>query len=109
MKHEKSLWGLSSFLLSAILLITPCTSQAEGNAAFQAGKRITGIVVDAGEEPLAGVNVVEKGTLNGTVTDADGNFSLSVAEDAIVQVSFVGYISQEISVLPAWGGGANPL
>nr|MDR1456323.1 carboxypeptidase-like regulatory domain-containing protein [Tannerella sp.] len=51
---------------------------------------------------------VEKGTLNGTVTDADWNFSLSVAEDAIVQVSFVGYISQEISVLPAWGGGQIP-
>jgi len=47
---------------------------------------------------MPGVNVVEKGTGNGTVTDADGKFTLSVSSaDAILQFSFVGFKSQEIS------------
>ncbi|MDR2120147.1 MAG: carboxypeptidase-like regulatory domain-containing protein [Tannerella sp.] len=71
-----------------------------------AQKRISGTVVDGvNDEPIIGVNVVEKGTINGTVTDVDGNFSLSVAENATLQVSYVGYITQEIRVLSAMGGG----
>jgi hypothetical protein len=69
-----------------------------------AQKRISGTVVDVNDEPIIGVNVVEKGTANGTVTDTDGNFSLSVKENATLQVSYVGYITQEISVLSVGGG-----
>src|SRR6218665_688479 len=59
---------------------------------------ITGKVVDETGAPMPGVNVVEKGTGNGTVTDADGKFTLSVSSaDAILQFSFVGFKSQEIS------------
>ena len=47
---------------------------------------------------LPGVNVLEKGTTNGSVTDADGNFSIGVGADAVLVFSFVGYKSQEISV-----------
>jgi hypothetical protein len=63
------------------------------------------MVVDVNDEPIIGVNVVEKGTTNGTVTDVDGNFSLSVKENATLQVSYIGYIMQEISVLSVVGGG----
>jgi hypothetical protein len=73
--------------------------------AVLAQKRISGTVIDVNNEPVIGVNVVEKGTTNGIVTDMDGNFSLSVRESATLQVSYVGYITQEISVLTAWGGG----
>jgi hypothetical protein len=76
--------------------------------AVHAQKGVTGRVIDAGDEPVVGANVVEKGTTNGTVTDVDGNFSLSVRENATLQVSYVGYITQEISVLTAWGGGQFP-
>jgi hypothetical protein len=65
----------------------------------------SGTVIDVNDEPIAGVNVVEKGTANGTVTDVDGNFSLSVAENAMLLVSYVGYIPQEISTLSEVGEG----
>ncbi|MDR1675276.1 MAG: TonB-dependent receptor plug domain-containing protein, partial [Tannerella sp.] len=76
----------------------------------QQGKRITGTVVDQTGEPVIGANVLEKGVAtNGTVTDVDGNFSLDVAENAVLQVSFIGYITQEISVLSAREGGESLL
>ncbi|MDR1602896.1 MAG: TonB-dependent receptor [Tannerella sp.] len=60
--------------------------------------RLTGTVVDEKGESVIGANVVEKGAANGTVTDVDGNFSLNVADNAVLQVSFIGYITQEIPV-----------
>jgi TonB-linked SusC/RagA family outer membrane protein len=66
--------------------------------AQQAKKQITGTVVDETGSTVIGANVVEKGTTNGIVTDADGSFSLNVANSAVLQVSFIGYITQEIAV-----------
>ena len=63
----------------------------------QASKKITGTVVDA-QGPVIGASVVEKGTTNGTVTDFDGNFSLSVKPGATIVISFIGYETQEIKV-----------
>ncbi|PZX11863.1 TonB-linked SusC/RagA family outer membrane protein [Breznakibacter xylanolyticus] len=64
-----------------------------------AQKRISGVVVDTQKDPLPGVSVVEKGTLNGIVTDIDGKFTLSVAGDnSVVVFSFVGMKNQEIAV-----------
>ena len=54
-------------------------------------KNVTGNVMSPEGETLPGVNVIEKGTNNGTVTDIDGNYSLNVGEDAILLFSFVGY------------------
>lgn len=71
-------------------------------------KWITGTVIDAAGEPVIGANVIEKGNAsNGTVTDADGNFSLMVADNAVLQISFIGYITQEISVSPALREGGK--
>jgi hypothetical protein len=70
---------------------------------LQQAKRVTGTVKDVSGEASAGANVIEKGTTNGIVTDADGNFSLNVADNAVLQISFVGYITQEIK--PLLGGG----
>ncbi|MDR0575748.1 MAG: TonB-dependent receptor [Tannerella sp.] len=64
----------------------------------QTGKRLAGTVVDTSGETVVGANVIEKGTLNGVATDMDGNFSLIVAENAVLQVSYIGYITQEVSV-----------
>ncbi|MDR1523848.1 MAG: TonB-dependent receptor [Tannerella sp.] len=73
-------------------------------------KVITGTVTDAGGEPITGANVIEKGaSTNGTVTNAEGNFSLDVADNAVLQVSYIGYITQEISVLSANRGGGKYL
>lgn len=66
----------------------------------QAQTTITGTVNEsAGSSPLPGVNVLEKGTSNGTITDFDGNFSLEVSDpDATLVMSFVGYQTQELAL-----------
>lgn len=61
--------------------------------------QVTGTVLDSESRPLPGASVIEKGTSNGTTTDADGRFSLSVSEDnAVLVFSFIGYTSQEVAV-----------
>ena len=73
-------------------------SAAEAEIAQQAKKQITGKVVDAAGEAVIGASVVEKGTTNGVITDLDGNFSLSVAPGATVEISFIGYTTQTVKV-----------
>mgnify|MGYP000911674784 CR=1 FL=1 len=60
-------------------------------------KAIIGIVADEAGEAVIGANVIEKNSTNGTVTDIDGKFSLLVEENAILQISFIGYHSQDVS------------
>ena len=63
----------------------------------QAQVTATGVVVDAATgEPIIGASVLEEGTSNGTITDFDGNFSLSVGKDAMVVISYVGYKTQQL-------------
>ena len=62
------------------------------------GKVITGTVVDATGMPVIGANIKVKGTTNGTITDMDGKFVLEVEKDAVLEVSYIGYNSQEIKV-----------
>lgn len=59
---------------------------------------VTGTVVDQNGEPLMGVNVIEKGTTNGTMTDMDGRFTLSVPGNATLQISYIGYTTEEVVV-----------
>lgn len=56
---------------------------------------VTGHVKSTSGDPLIGVNVVEKGTTNGTVTDMDGNFSLRVEKGKTLVFSYIGFLSQE--------------
>ncbi len=65
----------------------------------QQGKTVTGKVTDQNGEPIPGASIVVKGTTTGTISDMDGNFTLSgVPEDAILAFSFVGMRTQEIPV-----------
>lgn len=59
---------------------------------------VTGVVKDDAEFPIPGVTVIEKGTTNGTVTDLDGKYQLSVQEGASLVFSFIGYTTQTIAV-----------
>ncbi|MGC1515456.1 MAG: carboxypeptidase-like regulatory domain-containing protein, partial [Maribacter sp.] len=59
---------------------------------------VSGTVTDDSELPLAGVNIVEKGTTNGTTTDFDGNYTISVAEGATLVFSYIGYAAREEKV-----------
>lgn len=74
------------------------TEKQESLTVQQKGKVITGVVKDQNGEPVIGANVVEKGTTNGSITDIDGKFSLTVSDKAIIQVSYIGYTGQELSV-----------
>lgn len=61
-------------------------------AVSQKTKTITGTIVDSSGEPVIGASIVVKGTTNGTITDVDGNYSLSnVPENSTVSISYIGY------------------
>ena len=78
-------------LLFAVMLTTAL-------AAFAQPRQITGKVADANGEPLIGVGILVKGTTTGTMTDVDGNFALNVPTGAILEISSIGYVSQQIPV-----------
>ena len=61
-------------------------------------KSITGVITDGAGESIIGASVVEVGTTNGTITDFDGKFSLTIATGAKFTVSYIGYKSQTITV-----------
>lgn len=63
----------------------------------QAKHTVKGVIEDE-LGPIAGANVVEKGTTNGTITDMNGNFSLDVAPNAVLVISYIGYKDQEVPV-----------
>mgnify|MGYP000516674026 CR=1 FL=1 len=75
-----------------LLLFVACSSSV-----FAQSKTISGIVTSAGE-PLIGASIAEKGTTNGTITDIEGRFSIKVAPNATLQVSYLGYETQSIDV-----------
>ena len=59
---------------------------------------LRGIVISAAdEEPVIGASIVEKGTTNGTVTNLDGRFQISVKQNATIVVSYIGYVTKEIT------------
>ncbi|QCW99532.1 TonB-dependent receptor [Aggregatimonas sangjinii] len=59
---------------------------------------VSGIIVDEKGEPIPGANIVEKGTVNGAVSDFDGNYTITVSENATLIFSYLGYVTQEIEV-----------
>lgn len=70
-----------------------------GCVAVYAQRSVSGKVTDAGDgSGIPGVNILEKGTTNGTATDFDGNFTLSVGNNATLVFSFIGYKTQEVAV-----------
>lgn len=55
----------------------------------QQKKQIRGNVTDENGDAIIGANIIERGTTNGTITDIDGNFTLSVAENAMIHISYI--------------------
>ncbi|MDR1814106.1 MAG: carboxypeptidase-like regulatory domain-containing protein, partial [Tannerella sp.] len=60
---------------------------------------VTGTVIDASGEPVVGANIAEKGTTNGTSTDANGKFTLNVESGGTLIISYIGYASQDIKIV----------
>ncbi len=91
-------------LLIGLLVLAP-SAYAENSAnnilmapIQQSEMIVQGRVVDEGGEPLPGATVLEKGTSNGVVSDLSGNFSVTVAAEATLVVSFIGFVPAEIKV-----------
>ncbi|MFS4466848.1 TonB-dependent receptor [Maribacter sp. 2210JD10-5] len=76
--------------LLLILILIPLASWGQE-------KTVRGVVTD-GVEPLPGVNILEKGTTNGVTTDFNGNYEISVASDAVLVFSYLGFKTQEVTV-----------
>lgn len=72
-------------------------SDSNSTKSAQQARLVKGVVVDANGDPVIGANVVEKGTTNGTITDMDGKFSLSVGKGAILEVSYIGFKNQQVA------------
>ncbi|OAV72743.1 Outer membrane receptor for ferrienterochelin and colicins [Bacteroidales bacterium Barb6] len=101
--------GKNSLKLSTLCLLfavvfsqmcTPLSAYADVTASQQS-RKVTGSVTDGAGIPVIGANVIEKGTTNGTITDLDGNYSLSVSENAVLVVSYIGYLPQELPAAQA--------
>ena len=87
MKHLKR-------LLASALMFMACT------IIYAQKIEVSGTVVDQSGETLIGASILEKGTTNGTVTDFDGNFKLTTQSGAKIVVSYIGYLTQELTVAP---------
>ena len=79
-------------------LLLPIVILFMGISVAFAQKTVSGNVVDDQGIPLPGATILEQGTTNGVSSDFDGNFSIEVAEGAVLVISFVGYQTQEITV-----------
>lgn len=84
-------WMLLAFTILSLLGVS-------ASPVFSQNRPLTGVVKGDDGIGIPGVTVLEKGTSNGTVTDADGNFTLTVREGAVLSVSFIGMKTQEITV-----------
>ena len=86
--------SLKLFLLSGIMLLCGVIA----SPLYGQSRTVSGVVQDDNGEPLFGAFVVEKGTNNGTSTDFDGKFTLTVPSGAVLEFQFIGFKTQEIPV-----------
>lgn len=73
-------------------------NKKESPTSAQQSNRVTGVVTDEYGDPIIGANVIEKGTTNGIITDLDGKFTINVNPGAVLQFSYIGYMTREITV-----------
>lgn len=92
--HEKSQRKHHKYVFLILLLFFSLLARGQN----QTNLALAGSVKDELGEPLIGAAVLEKGTTNGSMTDIDGKFSLAVSKGSIIEISYIGYISQQIKV-----------
>lgn len=97
-KNRKAIWTL--LICAGCLIGFPITIFAENNVMGMTAPQkvqVSGTVKDSSGQPIIGASVLEVGSTNGTITDLDGNFSLSVSNHEL-RISYIGYITQTIKV-----------
>lgn len=87
-----------TYNIEGISIILRRRSEKHSLQVIQQVHKITGTVVDKAGLPVIGANVIVKGTTNGTVTDVEGRFSLEIPENAVLLVSYIGYVEREMQV-----------
>lgn len=80
-------------LINLILIMFCCCNMLAQNIT------VTGQVVDVTSEPIIGASVVVKGTANGTITNFDGKFTLSVQKGETLHISYIGYVAQDVKIM----------
>ncbi|WP_010664587.1 SusC/RagA family TonB-linked outer membrane protein [Marinilabilia salmonicolor] len=85
-------------ILTGIAIALGATFLSASVALAQDAQTVNGTVTDSQNLPLPGVNVVIKGTLQGTITDVDGNYELQASSEDVLQFSFIGFTTQEVPV-----------
>ena len=97
-----SLLGAAALL--AWLQPVNAEEKAVGNDATEVAQQsveVKGVVYDATGMPVIGASVVEKGNpTNGVITDLDGNFTLNIPQNAVIEISYIGYATQEVQAVP---------
>ena len=93
---------ISGFTRGRLLLLTLCSLFTLVLPA-QERKTITGTITDTSGETIIGASVFVKGTTLGTVSDIDGHFMLEVADDAVLTISYIGYLTRRYR----WKAGAR--
>lgn len=96
MMHKVLLTAVALLPLTSASLVTAHAASVAGLYAQVGKSEIGGMVLDEKGEPLIGVSIGVKGTSEGTITDIDGKFSLSVAPGAILHVSYIGYKTVDV-------------
>lgn len=93
MKHKNGIRKALSFLMFTLFFVAVSTG------VYAQQKTVTGKIVDDEKQPLPGVTVVVKGTTQGSVTDFDGNYSITgVSPESVLTISFVGMLTQHVAV-----------
>ena len=101
-RNRKALTALllcTGFIAAQPLAVMAEDSVTSVHAVQQQKQTVTGIIKDATGEAIIGASVLEKGTSNGTITDLDGKFTLSVTPNATLVISYIGYQTQELPVV----------
>ena len=81
-----------------IMLMKRSKKETPASVQQTSGNTIQGVVTDANGEPIIGANIMIEGTTTGTITDIDGRFTLDVPENATLQISYIGFVSQNVKV-----------
>ncbi|MGB5436527.1 MAG: TonB-dependent receptor plug domain-containing protein, partial [Maribacter sp.] len=91
MKKTTSTFLQRGFLLGILFALM-------GFQHLHAQNTVTGTITDENDQPVPGANIVVQGTTNGTQTDFDGNFTIEVTPEDVLVISYLGYITQNITI-----------
>ncbi|WP_372935586.1 SusC/RagA family TonB-linked outer membrane protein, partial [Mariniphaga sediminis] len=99
-KHAKRRCRIIAFFFFAFQLLWVNPSFTYASAPFNDTRQnpVTGVVTEENGTPLPGVSIIQKGTTNGTVTDADGKYTVEAPQGSTLVFSFIGFTTKEVTV-----------